>query len=554
MRQAAAAIVVSFGAMLAEAPGAAGQPFPSSGPPNPAMTAGTADAAPASPQTGPRAEADAPPSAPSPAGPATAPPGGVPRAVTVARATTIPSCTVFVDAAAAAGGNGTVQKPHKTIAAAAAAAKPGAVICVAEGVYPEQIKPGEKHFTLAGGFQRGRDFKVRDSATYVSKAQGRGGSFIRIEDPGPTGDQLTAIDGFDISGYSQAIVRDHSEPQRFDITNNHIHDNKCSDDKLIGAAFSLNNTSGTIRGNVIRNNACGRGGGGAVYDDVNKSAVLIANNLVDGNAGIEPDASHGGGLFLMGNKLTVTGNIFVNNTVTQWGGGLFVAAWSEGGKFTNAKLSWNVYRGNKAGNSGGGFFCDENATCVSEHEIYVGNCGGNILLDGGADDSAPGVASFDHITNVGALDPTCKAPGDGVLITKGAKPQATYSFTNALFWGNAPGRDFAAFCDSGCDTIKVTVKHSMVQTEHAKQKMSVTFGEGNITPADPLFADAEKGDFHLKSAAGRWTPDGYVKDDVTSPAIGKADPRGKADANPERAGKRSELGAYGNSGEASYAR
>ena len=40
----------------------------------------------------------------------------------------------------------------------------GAVICVAEGVYAEQIKPGEKHFTLAGGFQRGKDFKVRDSA------------------------------------------------------------------------------------------------------------------------------------------------------------------------------------------------------------------------------------------------------------------------------------------------------------------------------------------------------------------------------------------------------
>ena len=79
----------------------------------------------------------------------------VPRAVEVARATEIPKCSVFVDAAAVPRGDGSLRKPHKTIAAAANAAAPGAVICVAEGVYAEQVKPGDKHFTLAGGFQRG---------------------------------------------------------------------------------------------------------------------------------------------------------------------------------------------------------------------------------------------------------------------------------------------------------------------------------------------------------------------------------------------------------------
>src|SRR5262245_2971999 len=74
----------------------------------------------------------------------------VPRAVTVARATEVVACTVFVDAGAAGQGKGTVQSPHRTIAAAVAAARPGAVICIAEGAYSnEQIKPGEKHFTLA---------------------------------------------------------------------------------------------------------------------------------------------------------------------------------------------------------------------------------------------------------------------------------------------------------------------------------------------------------------------------------------------------------------------
>ena len=111
---------------------------------------------------------------------------------------------------------------------------------------------------------------MRDSAAYVTKATGRGGSFIRIEDPGPKGNQLTVIDGFDISGYSQAIFRDFYDSQRFDITNNHIHDNKCAATTLAGAGFALNNVSGRIEGNVFRNNSCGRGGAGFLNDSTQR--------------------------------------------------------------------------------------------------------------------------------------------------------------------------------------------------------------------------------------------------------------------------------------------
>ncbi len=129
------------------------------------------------------------------------------RPVSVARTTAIPECAVFVDASSNGAGNGTSQQPFKTIGAAVDAATPGAVICVAEGVYAESLTPGAKPLTLAGGFQAGSEFTVRDSARYVSTARGQGGSFIRIEDPGPSGEQLTAVDGFEITGYSQAIYR-----------------------------------------------------------------------------------------------------------------------------------------------------------------------------------------------------------------------------------------------------------------------------------------------------------------------------------------------------------
>ena len=90
--------------------------------------------------------------------------------------------------------------------------------------------------------------------------------------------------------------------------------------------------------------------------------------------------------------------------MTQWGGGLYVGAFTQGNQPTTATLAWNVYRGNRAGDGGGGFFCDDGAKCTSEHEVYYKNCGGNILVDGGANGSGPTSATFDHLTNVDALD------------------------------------------------------------------------------------------------------------------------------------------------------
>ena len=67
--------------------------------------------------------------------------------------------------------------------------------------------------------------------------------------------------------------------------------------------------------------------------------------------------------------------------------------------------------------------------------------------------------------------------------------------------------------------------------------IGVPAGAGDIS-ADPLFADPARGDFHLKSQRGRWTPAGWVTDPVTSPAIGA----GECGV---------EMGAYGQTPEAS---
>jgi hypothetical protein len=444
--------------------------------------------------------------------------GAAPPSTAIARTTAIPACTGFVDSAAK-GGDGSAQSPHATIAAAVEAAAPGAVICVAEGTYAEQIAPGDKHFTLAGGFQRG--FKARDSAKFVSKAKGKGeGSFLRIADTGPK-DALTAIDGFEITGYSQAIVRDYYEPQRFNITNNNIHDNVCTDPSLVGAGFALNNVSGLIANNVIRKNACGRGGAGFLNDTTNQNTVTVADNLVDGNSGTEAGSAHGGGLYLFGNKLEITGNTIINNSVTKWGGGLYIGAYVPGNQPTTATLSGNSYYGNKAGDSGGGFFCDEGAICVSSYEVYDSNCGGNVLVDGGAEGAGPTNAKFDHITNVRALEVDCKAPGTGIFVdTWDGFAADTYSVTNSIFWGNAPEKDIQTSCGKGCAAIKVSVANSLLQKKYAKEGgIVIAFGAGIIDSVDPQFVAPEKGDYSVKPgspAAGK----GSDKKDLGAGTVG----------------------------------
>lgn len=70
---------------------------------------------------------------------------------------------------------------------------------------------------------------------------------------------------------------------------------------------------------------------------------------------------------------------------------------------------------------------------------------------------------------------------------------------------------------------------------------------------DPLYADAAKGDYHLKSIAGRWDPvsGSWVSDSVSSPGIDAGLASSDYSNEPEDNGDRINVGRYGNTTQAS---
>jgi len=75
---------------------------------------------------------------------------------------------------------------------------------------------------------------------------------------------------------------------------------------------------------------------------------------------------------------------------------------------------------------------------------------------------------------------------------------------------------------------------------------------GNLS-VNPRYADLAGGDYHLKSQAGRWVPGSgtWVKDDETSLCIDAGDPASPFDREPPPNGGRVNMGADGNTEEAS---
>ena len=117
----------------------------------------------------------------------------------------------------------------------------------------------------------------------------------------------------------------------------------------------------------------------------------------------------------------------------------------------------------------------------------------------------------------------------GIEAYAGAEPNVSSS----IFWHN-----------SGDDLFGCQAHYSCIQRGGE--------GQGNLI-ADPMFVDAENGDYHLRSQRGRYWPehDVWVLDKVTSPCIDSGDPTADYSEEPRPNGARINMGAYGGTAYAS---
>jgi predicted outer membrane repeat protein len=265
---------------------------------------------------------------------------------------------------------------------------------------------------------------------------------------------------------------------------------------LIDCTFS--NNSATLKG-------------GGMY---NSGRPTLTNCTFSGNS-----ANRGGGIFNEPNSSpTLTNCNFVENTAQTDGGAIY------NDTSTNF-ITKCIFSDNSAQTSGGAMFNNNNSNSILTNCIFGRNSaqyGGGIVNN----------KSTVELTNC-TFNKNSANSGGGIY-TGSSK----VTMTNCILWADTP-EEIVVF--SG---VAPRITYSDVQGGRT--------GVGNIN-TDPCFADADNGDYHLKSVAGRWNSNTqtWVTDGVTSLCIDAGNPLSDWTSELWPHGKRINMGAFGGTPQAS---
>ena len=265
-----------------------------------------------------------------------------------------------------------------------------------------------------------------------------------------------------VSGNSAALFgggvysHDHSSMVLSDcvIRANHVG-NGGSTSKDGGGVYGNYYASITMTGCVISDNTAENEGGGLT--NAFKSTMELTNCTISRN-----EARRGGGIHNI-STLVLTGcTIEENNAVYDYGGGLYNSS--------NVTLTKCIISGNRANSHGGGLINYQYGTSTLVNCIISKN-------------SHYGIYCTTEISSSSVFLTNCTIAGNGAALYNGLK--CTAVLTNCIMWGDTAGTI------AGQGTT--TVNYSCIQGSNYP-------GTGNIS-ADPLFVNAENGDYNLQGTS-----------------------------------------------------
>ncbi|MCH8011214.1 MAG: hypothetical protein IIA61_04580 [Candidatus Marinimicrobia bacterium] len=239
-----------------------------------------------------------------------------------------------------------------------------------------------------------------------------------------------------------------------------------------------------------------------VFDQTQE--ITIANLTVTGGS-----TYFGGGIYCSNSSPSLHNLSIRGNMADQMGGGIYCRDDSSP-SLVNVKVSWNT-----AEYHGGGIYCRNNSNLTLENVTVSenrANNGSGIFC----------VNSNPKLVNVAVSRNTASDFGAGIFCF-----ESNPSLVNTILWDNLPQE---IYFDQYGNPNSITIDYSDVRGGSAgivtNDNGTIKWLEGNIDE-DPLFVNAENGDFHLQDV---------------SPCIDAGNPDPEYN-DPD--GSRNDMGAYG---------
>jgi hypothetical protein len=332
--------------------------------------------------------------------------------------------------------------------------------------------------------------------------------------------------------------------------------------KTGGGALTMNNCR--IAGNSASGSSLVGNGVGGYFS---AGTILMTNCLVANNTELGY-LDYGFGVYSSGANLQLVDCLFSNNYGNAWlarsGRGTGLAF--DNGTLMATRTDFINNRGPghyDTGNYGGGgavylgngatmqaafsncVFRDNQIANTNEYSTGGAGCGGAIWVNLSSLSKTVTVANCTFKDNVND-----KGNGGAIYVSVG-----TLVVKNSIFWTNGvrSGYSGSEIYATSVNSY-VTNSYSRFVATNAPQVTAaggavIKWGEGVMTN-NPLYASAT--DVHLQSSAGRWENGTFVTTDtVYSPCIDAGDPASPWSLEPDPNNNRVNIGAYGNTAQAS---